>query len=263
MARTIDEIYTRIAAGLRESVPGLSDSKVAEWRLLAWTAAAAVHSFELLLDLFRSEVEERTARLTAGTKPWYAEMCRRFQNGHTLEYDPATATFYYARQDPEAQIIKVVAVSEGDRSLSVKVARQDADGRIVPLEGVEKQNFMDYIKAVSAAGIQARVVSATADTVRYRLRVYYDPSYPVESVRAAVLAALEEFKTSLGFDARFYPQRLLNAVTDVGGVVTVQAVGIEHKDSSQDTYAPAGAVVELGAGYFEYAADSELEFTSK
>ncbi len=262
MARTTSEIQDQIITDLKSSVPNLSDSKVAEWRLLTWVVAAAIHAFELLLDLFRTEVEELTSKITAGTKPWFAEMCRRFQNGHTLEYDKDSATFYYARQDPEARIIKVVAVVEGEKKLSVKVAKQDADGKIVPLEG-EKQNFIDYIKTISPAGIQVGVVSTTADTVRYNLQVYYDPSFPVESVRDAVLSAMDHFKTSLDFDAKFYPQRFINAIMAVNGVVTVHTIKIEHKDSYRDTYAPAGIVVDLDAGYFEYAADSELTLISK
>lgn len=262
MARTINEIHEQIAAYLKRSIPNLSDSKVAEWRLLTWVVATAIYSFEVLLDLFRAEVEELTSKITSGTKPWFAEMCRRFQYGHTLEYNKETATFFYARQDPEARIIKVVAVVEGLKTLSVKVAKQDAGGKIVPLEG-EKQNFIDYIKTISPAGIQVNVVSTTADTVRYNLKVYYDPSYPIDTVRTAVLSAMEQFKTSLDFDAKFYPQRLVNAIMAVNGVVTVQVIKIEHKDSYRDTYAAAGISVDLDAGYFEYAADSELTLTSK
>lgn len=262
MARTSKEIHDQIVADLKNSVPNLSDSKVAEWRLLTWVVAAAIHAFELLLDLFRSEVEELTSKITAGTKPWFAEMCRRFQNGHTLEYDKDTATFYYARQDPDTRIIKVVAVVEGEKTLAVKVATQDAAGKIVPLGG-EKQHFTDYIKAISPAGIQVNVVSTTADTVRYRLKVYYDPSFPAGIVRAAVLEAMDRFKTSLDFNARFYPQQLLKAIMAVDGVVTIHPIRIEHKDSYRDTYAPVGIMVDLDAGYFEYAADSELELVSK
>lgn len=262
MARTTSEIHNQVAADLRAQIPNLSDSKVAEWRLLTWVVAAAIQAFELLLDLFRTEVVELTSKTTAGTKPWFAEMCRRFQNGHTLEFDNDTATFYYARQDPAARIIKVVAVVEGEKKLSVKVAKQDAEGKIVPLTG-EKQNFINYLKTISPAGIQINVVSTTADTIRYHLKVYYDPSFPVETVRTSVLAAMDQYKTSLDFDAKFYPQRLLNAIMTVGGVVTVHPIKIEHKDSYRDTYAPAGVFVDLDAGYFEYASDSELTLASK
>ena len=95
MARTINDIQQSIITDLQTYFPKLSTSKVAEWRLWTYVVAAAIHAFEIILDLFRQEVDELTAKITPGTKLWYAEMCYRFQNGHTLVFDKNTAQFYY------------------------------------------------------------------------------------------------------------------------------------------------------------------------
>ena len=89
--------------------------------------AAAIHAFEIILDLFRQEVDELTAKITPGTKLWYAEMCYRFQNGHTLVFDKNTAQFYYEQDDPDSRIVKVVAVNEVYKMISIRVAKTDGE----------------------------------------------------------------------------------------------------------------------------------------
>lgn len=253
MARTINDIQQAIITDLQAYFPKLSTSKVAEWRLWTYVVAAAIHAFETLLDLFRREVDELTTRITPGTRRWYAEMCYRFQNGHTLLFDKETARFYYEEDDPDSRIVKVVAVNEAYKMISIRVAKTDAEGRIVPLDDSERRNLGDYMDTIHTAGIPTTIVSTTADLIRYDLEVYYDPATPSSVVRGQVEEALERFKTSLSFDAVFYAQRLVDAVMHAEGVVTVRIGGIEHKTSAGADFAPVDVQVELAAGYFEYA----------
>lgn len=261
MARTIKEIQGEMTARMKQERPGLSASAVAEWRLWTYVVAAAIHAFELLFDLFRSEVDELTDKITPGTLRWYAEMCYRFQNGHELLFDNQTAMLYYAEDDPAARIVKVVAISENDNKLLIKVAKLDAEGRIVPIVD-ELHNFIGYIDSIKFAGVETDVVSTTADRIRYAMQVYYDPAVPETTVRAGVEEALAAFKTSLSFDAMFYAQRLVDAVMAASGVVTVDLSSIERKGHSNPDYVPVEVMSELESGYFEYAGDCSAVFTS-
>lgn len=263
MARTINDIQQSIITDLQAYFPKLSTSKVAEWRLWTYVVAAAIHAFEIVLDLFRQEVDELTAKITPGTKLWYAEMCYRFQNGHTLVFDKNTAQFYYEQDDPDSRIVKVVAVNEVYKMISIRVAKTDGEGRIIPLDDSERRNLADYIDTIHTTGIPTTIVSTTADTIRYNLEVYYDPATPSSVVREKVEQALETFKTSLSFDAVFYAQRLVDAVMHAEGVVTVKVVRLEHKTSAGADFAPVDVLAELAAGYFEYAAEGNtLTLTS-
>ena len=263
MARTINDIQQSIITDLQTYFPKLSTSKVAEWRLWTYVVAAAIHAFEIILDLFRQEVDELTAKITPGTKLWYAEMCYRFQNGHTLVFDKNTAQFYYEQDDPDSRIVKVVAVNEVYKMISIRVAKTDGEGRIIPLDDSERRNLADYIDTIHTTGIPTTIVSTTADTIRYNLEVYYDPAVPSSVVREQVGQALETFKTSLSFDAVFYAQRLVDAVMHAEGVVTVKVVRLEHKTSAGADFAPVDVLAELAAGYFEYAAEGNtLTLTS-
>lgn len=105
-------------------------------------------------------------------------------------------------------------------------------------------------------------ISTTADTIRYNIEVIYDPAVPRDTVEESVLGALDEFKTSLSFNAMFYPQRLIDAVMAADGVVTVHAVSMEHKTSADEDFEQVGIQVELAAGYFDYDDKNTITLTS-
>lgn len=45
----------------------LSSSKSAEWRLWTYVIAVCIHSFEIVLDVFKEEVDAQAYRITPGT----------------------------------------------------------------------------------------------------------------------------------------------------------------------------------------------------
>lgn len=261
MARTIELIQGDIIAELREKVTNLSTSKIAQWRLLTYVVAVAIHSFEVILDLFRAEITEKTLISTSGTMAWYSAICRAFQIGHKLIFDPKTGIYGYELYDEAARIVSVAAVTKRERALYIKVARENDAGALVPLTDDEYREFVNYIDLVGIAGTPCSVTSTTSDSIKYDITAYYDPAYPQASVRYGVDAALETFKTSLNFNSRFYRQRLVDAVMSVDGVVTADTIAILHKTSESDAYIPAGVVVELLSGYFNYDEDSTITYT--
>ncbi len=263
MARTIAQIQEAIKNDLSERLPGLSTSKVGEWSLWQYIVAVAIHSFELILDLFRKEMDELTDKITPGTLRWYAEMCKRFHNGEELLFDEKTALLYYKNQDDSTNaIIKVAAVSEvtvitggvSETKLFIKVAKEEG-GKITELSADEKYNFNNYIEAIKFAGCQTEVISTKADQIRYRMTVYHDPAIPHNDVEDGVKAALEAYKTSIDFDGVLYTQQLIDAVMGVKGVTTVDLPLLQHhrfKDA-EDEWNDVGTHASLDAGYFEYS----------
>ena len=252
MARTTKEIQEAMTAELQVKLPELSTSKVAEWRLWTYIVATAIRMFELILDLFRNEIEEIAEKITPGTPRWYVDMCYRFQNGHKLLYDDKTGLLYYAEDVPATQIIKQVAKIESRGKLLLKVATTDADGFLVPLTQEQLYNFNGYIEAIHFAGLEVVTMSLPADLIRYDIKVYYDPVIPASIVQDNVLAALEAFKLARTFDAVFYSQKLVEAVLSAKGVVTAKLNGIEHKAVTDEGFAPVDVVVPLAAGYYNY-----------
>lgn len=263
MARSISEIQNEMVTALQNEMGlALSASKVAEWRLWTYVFATGIHAFEVILDLFREETDAITNKITPGTVRWYAEMCYRFQNGHELLFDESTAMLYYERADEEARIVKIVAISEGNNRLTIKAAKRDVDGTIIPLGVEERYNFAAYIDAIKFAGVDTSVVSTNADRIRYDMEVYFDPSVPNTLVRSNVEKVLDDFKASLGFDSMIYKQRFIDAVMDAEGVVTCNLVALERKGVKDAGFVPIGICSELESGYFEYDKDCVLTLKS-
>lgn len=262
MARTIKQIQVAITAELEAKQPSLSTSAVAEWRLWTWVVATAIYSFEVILDLFRAEMDDVADKITPGTVRWYAEMCRRFQNGHELLFDDNTAQLYYKDDDPAARVVSVVAITERAMHLSVKVAKIDSANKVVPLSVDELYNFAGYIDVIKFAGVETTVISTTADALRYNIDIYFDPAVPATAVRAGVEDALEKFRSSLDFNSRLYRQRLVDAVMSVKGVVTAELRALDRKGASMTDFAAVGVVEELESGYFDYDAQSILTLSS-
>lgn len=259
MARTIKEIQDGIILSLQEqSELTLSTSKVAEWRLWTYIVAVAIYTFEIILDAFRSEMDTLTYKITPGTVRWYAEMCYRFQNGHELAFDAEKAMLYYPQDDPDARIVKVVAIREETNKLTIKAAKQDESGKMVPLSLEERYNFTGYIDAIKFAGVDTNIISTTEDLIRYRLEVYYDTSTPVTTVNENIVSGLETFKSSLGFDSMIYTQKFIDAVMHAEGVVTCKLISMQRKGSTDNDFIPVDICSELVSGYFEYDNDSEL-----
>ena len=265
MARTIKEIQTAIHSDLavqREGRPELSPSNTAEWRLWTWVVAAGIHAFEVIHDQFRDEIDEAADKIIPGTVRWYVEQCKRFQNGHELLFDENTAQLYYAVDDPAARIIDVVAVTEGKERLSIKVAKLDDQGRIVPLTADELHNFTGYVDSIKFAGIETVTVSTNADRVRYNVEVYYDPAVPMTTVRDRVTAALDAFRNEQDFNSMLYRQKFVAAIMAVAGVVTADLKSMERKGTSMEEFEACDVAEELEAGYFDYTDDCTLTMTS-
>lgn len=265
--RTIGRIKQSIIDNATENIPGLSTSNTAEWKLWASIVATAIHAFELIMELFAKEIDALTTRITPGTIRWYAEMCKRFQNGDTLAFDTETALLYYPKKDPAKQIIAVAAVSEKQDTagaVSIKVAKKDAQGHIVELSPSELYNFKNYIDSIKFAGSRTEVNSTKADLIYYDLTVYHDTTKSSEEISGDITKALEQFKVSIDFDGVLYRQKLLDAVMDVAGVTTCALNALEqhtYKDQDPSVWHSVDTHALLESGYFDWADDSESEQT--
>lgn len=261
MARTITEIQSAIAESLLSKFPNLSQSAVAEWRLLSHCVALAIHLFEVILDRFKAETEDKIKLMAPGTLRWYAEMSRRFQNGHALEFDTKTAKYYYPNIDLVSQIISIAAVSVGESGqLGIKVAKIGEDGVMTPLSEDELVNFNAYINVIKIIGTKCSVISNSPDIIKYYMVIVYDPMWTAASVEAQVQLALHNFKSSIGFDGKFYKQRFIDAALHCDGVLTAEAV-VFRQGATDAEFVEIDVLDELHAGYFNYDKDSVLSLT--
>lgn len=252
MARTIDEIKKDITAKLTAKFE-LSVSAAAEWRMWVHCVSYAIYVFEVILDAFQAEMDNKADTIVPGSLTWYTEMCYRYQFGHELLFNRDTALLYYDKEDTDAQIIKIASVKEVDRLLLFKVATKDADDVIVPLSEVQLLNFRNYLDAVKFAGSKTQVISTQPDIVRYHVKVWYDPATPTTVLEENIKTSLDSFRTEQWFGGMVYASGFQDAIKRVSGVVTAKLLSFERKGIQDDDYIPIDVRADLYAGYFNYA----------
>ena len=264
MARTIETIQELINKDVEAKWQGLSKSKSAEWKTWTFIIATAIHAFELILDLFRKEVDTLTNKITPGTLRWYAEMCKRFQNGDKLEFDKNTALLYYPEKNEERQIVKVASVSEGkeSNSLFIKVAKYKDNNtkEYGELDDNEMANFKSYMDAVKFAGCNTEIISTHADLLYYKMAVYHDPAVPNDTIRKEVVQALNNFKDTIDFDGVVYRQKMIDAVMDVSGVTTCVLESLQqhsYQSENKQDWRDVDTHTALDAGYFNWSEEKD------
>lgn len=262
MARTIKEIQDSIIKHLEDNNIILSSSKTSEGRLWTFIVATAHQMAEIVFGLFKSEVSAIADKITAGTPRWYAAQCKKWQNGHELLFNQETTELYYAEDDPAARLVSIVALTESEKRLSIKVAKTNQDNKIEPLTPEEHHNFIGYIESIKFAGIETSCISTFADEIKYTAEIYFTPSVPLSTVTENVEKAIDNFRQTLEFDSMFYRQRFIDAIMRVHGVVTVDLQKLEHKNLKLNQFQPILVVSELEAGYFDFTQDSILTFKS-
>lgn len=261
MARTIEQIKADITSKLQTSFT-LSTSAAAEWRLWVHCTAYCIYMFEVVLDLFKAEMDADAKKEVAGTLTWYNDKCYEFQLGHELVFDQITGLLKYPSIDESTQVIKIASVNVDNYTLFFRVATKNEEGEILPLTDIQLLNFKNYIDAMKFAGTKSQIISTDADLVRYNLTVYYNPTNPVAGVEELVLKALTEFKTSQKFGGVVYRHKMVEAVTNVNGVVAAKLIRLETKSAKDNEYKDIDTLAYLHAGYFNYTEDSILTLTS-
>lgn len=255
MARTL----TEIRSALVETQPGLSTSQSADWRGWVEIFAYAIYLFEVVMDVFRQDVEAQLSKKQPGTLEWYSEKALEFQNGYTLQVDQ-WGVVGYAVEDAAAKLVKHASVSEADGTVTIKVAGINAEtNELQPLSltNGEFLNFQRYMEKIKFAGTATEYRTLPADVVTYDVNVYFDPLFLPTDVQTRVLAALQSFRTDIGFDARLYKSDFVNAIQAVEGVKTVK-VNTMTVTPFEGVAAAIDVVVELESGYFNFSEESVI-----
>jgi hypothetical protein len=250
---------TEIEASLVESQPGLSTSATAEWRIWVSIFAYAIWLFEVVMDVFRADVENQLSKKQPGTREWYSEKALAFQNGHNLTVDD-WGVVGYATADTEAQIVKRASVSEASGTVTIKVAKINSEtSELEPLNITDGEylNFQRYMDQIKFAGTAVEYRTLPADLVEYDISVYYDPLYLPGDLETRLIASLQEFRTAMGFDARLYKSDFVNAIQAVAGVKSVKVNAMTVIPSEGDPVT-LDVVEELESGYFNFSDDSTI-----
>lgn len=248
MSRTIKEIYNEAVAERNrrlELAEFASDSKMSVMNGILWVVAAAIYSFESLLDVFAMDISEAINGRINGTPAYYANVLLQYQQGDELTVREDGLAFGYANIDETKRIVTQVSYMEStdDRNLDSKLILKVATGAKGSLSAIPPKELAPinaYINKLKFAGTRVEVISTKGDVLIPRLTVFHDGAVPESEVYDSIEEQLNAYMMDIDFDAAVYVSRLTDAirrakhVTDVhidGHAVPEQGVFIASHDT--------------------------------
>lgn len=239
MARETQLIYDEIIAS-KEAEPGLAElnstSQTAVWRLWAWITAICIHTFEIIMDAFRTEVELKIAQAKPLTVAWYQQQALNYQSGQLVTIVNGVAQYDNTGLTDEAiaasKIVTRAAVVEGGQAqITVKVAK-GAGGNITPLTSSELVSFGAYMDKIQGAGDHLTCISLNGDKLTVSGTVYYDGIVSENEMQSRIEAAVNGYLKSIPFNGEFYTKACDDAIQGARGVrdftlgYTAQTAGV-------------------------------------
>lgn len=252
MSRTLTEIYNE-AVETRNKYLELTeltnDSKMSIINAFTWVTAAAIYSFETLLDVFTTDIAKTFTQRINGTSAYYANAMLKWQYGDDLIINDEGTAFHYATEDTTKRLITHVSYQEyyneefKDNILILKVA--SGEGRsLSQLSDEELITARAYLNQIKFAGVKCNVVSRRGDVLVPRVTVYYDGAITKEELYDNIDTALIDFIVNMKFDSLVYSQKIIDAIQKVEHVTDVH---IDHEAS-----------VEQGIFIAQYNDNNEL-----
>nr|WP_195461830.1 hypothetical protein [Alistipes sp. D31t1_170403_E11] len=229
MSRTIKEIYDQAVAErdrrleLREFN---SDSKLSILNGILWVTAAVIYTFEVLLDTFAMDISEVINSRINGTPAYYVRALLQYQKGDELAVREDGLAFGYASVDESKRLVTQATYTESveddnlDAKLILKVATGEK-GRLQPVGAEDLVLLNAYIARLKFAGTRVEVTSRKGDVLIPRVTVYYDGAVRESAALDGIEAKLNEYMSSVDFDAAIYVSKVVAAmraaehVTDV------------------------------------------------
>lgn len=206
-----------------------SDSKVSIYNGWAYICAVAIHSSEVLMDIFKSDINDILDTRMNGTPQFYVNEAYKYQDGDNIQISDDGTSIVYPIEDESKRIItrasyEEVAVSGEnlDKLLLIKVAKGEV-GSLEPLGAEELVRFTSYLNKIKFAGTNMQAVSKIGDILIPKVTVYHDGLLPDATISTRINEALREFTKDLSFDSALYITKLFDAIAAVENVTDVYA----------------------------------------
>lgn len=242
MARTVNEIKKTMTdafiadATVREKynlAEGAawedSFSNVSIENILFFVVAASIYLLEVLMDAFRSDVDETVRTAVVASVPWYHKMALEYQDGDELVFDEVTQSYRYEVTNDAKKIVKFASVRDMGTSVQVLVSKKDGNGLPETLSQDELTRFKRYMQRVKVAGVILGIKSLPSDSIQIKVKVYVDgliydrdgalvrdrQTKPVED-------AIEGYLRNIIYGGTFNKTKLVDAIQAAEGVKDVE-----------------------------------------
>ncbi len=252
MARSINQIYSEIITERNKRLELSefnSDSKMSIMNGIAWCIAAAIYSFESLMDVFMVDIAKVVENRVNGTPIYYINAIKRYQKGDELLVREDGLAFGYAETDESKQIVTQASYIESssdvnvDNKLILKVATGES-GKLEAIESEELVLIQSYINKIKFAGTRIEVISRKGDVLIPRLSVYYDGAALESDVYSYIEEQLNLYMQNISFDSAIYVSDIIAAIRKAQHV--------------KDVYIDTDATPEQGVFVAHYDTDGAL-----
>ena len=179
MAKTIEQWQQLIIDQLAANNIQVSGSRTSIRRLWTYVFAYCTWALEQLFDLHKQDVTDQIANMKPHSLRWYRTKSMLFQFGYPLieDTDQYDNTLLTPEQIEASKIIKYCAVNEAanESRLIIKIATEDNNGVLAPIEENELVSFKQYLADVKDAGNTITVTNYLPDILDLETIIYYDP----------------------------------------------------------------------------------------
>lgn len=228
MARSVQQIYqSLIDSKVTYNLPTNNNPMSLINRLL-YVFALATNQFELLLDIFKADVEAIANQASFGSYAWLRKKTFEFQydatNPQVVSFNPVTLKTEYENIDATKRIVSAAAVNLTDsRIVQIKVAK-GVKPNFIPLDSSELNALNSYFDAICPAGQNTTVVSREGDDLTLDISLYYSAQSSQSAITAAVTANIENYLYNIEFDGTVVVNRIIDAIQAtpnvINGVIT-------------------------------------------
>lgn len=227
---------------------------------LMFVVATCCALVENMMDWFREDVDVAIRRERYGKAGWYEQVAKRFQYDGSTDFGLNEETGEYATVSEENRIVHQACCEENGFGIRLKVAKSEDNG-LTSLSHDEMLALKSYMNRLKPAGMQIDVVSLTADVLKLKMAVYYNPILFTEAnATTKVKEVVGGYLSELDFNGEFVTQSMVDRLQVVSGIDIVEVAEVEaryagynyERISNDARYVPK-------AGYMVLADDSELE----
>lgn len=257
----IGELYTIITDEVNADadLSGLtSTSKTAEFNLWKYIWAAMAWIQESIWEERQAAIQTVVDDGIPGTDRWLQKELLKFQYGDTLQFDNATAKYFYNPVTPANQIIKRCAVFSNGGLTQIKVAKEDGGGNPVALSAPELSAFAAYVHQIQWAGSNlAAPVSLASDKLNAPMTIYYNGTIGIDVIKPLVEAAWLAYLEDLPFNGEYKVTAHQDKIQQVANVNDVVPGSIQAK-ADAGAYGTVNRVYYPVSGYIEK--DGAIDF---
>lgn len=266
---TIDEIKQQILAEKANysSLDGAdSTSKVAKYNLWAYVTAAVHWVLYQFFETYKQEVDEKIKTQKVLNQYWYREKALEFRYGHPLVESEFVAYYsdegYTEQEIEDALVVKRAAVVEKEVNtrtiLFIKVATENGDGDLEPLDNDQVTALDSYYKRIKTAGTKIVIQSDQPDDLRLTVDFYYDPLVLTETGsridgtdNTPVQSAIRNYLKNLPFNGEFSVKELEDILQGLSGCAEREAIvrSAESSFGAVINWQPIDSFIIAESGY--------------